>query len=326
MRMRNIIFILLLLALPMPLPAETKALADYQAVFLESMSKIKDAHMARCGAIDQQYRESLTRLRSTVKRKGDLEGFVAVKKEQERFAAAKEVPAESPADASPVIVQVQSEYRRLMAEANHDRRARSAALLTSYLKYLTDLQKEYVMQEDIKRAMEVKKEIDLAQTMLAVEEKEMAKHTEEMLAKTPPKPPPEPKRVGPEITFVQEKSMKLWPKGYKQMHFPQQETEDATSPFEGKPVYFNQKSGRDVVYDIRYHKPVKSVLWKGAAMKDMTIEILDMEGNRVAQGGPYQGGNRWGEYKVEFEPRRDFVLKVSNYVSTWLLIDTLTLE
>ena len=104
------------------------------------------------------------------------------------------------------------------------------------------------------------------------------------------------------------------------MEFPVQEGEDALAPFAGKAMYFNQKTGTDVVYDVRSNRPLKQLRWKGAAMQNMMIEVLDAKNNVVGSGGPYQGGNKWAEFTVAFEPQKQFVLRLRNHVSTWYLI------
>ncbi|MHC4253291.1 MAG: hypothetical protein ACYS9X_29580, partial [Planctomycetota bacterium] len=49
-------------------------------------------------------------------------------------------------------------------------------------------------------------------------------------------------RFGLRIAFVPEKSMKLYPIGHKNMKFPVMETDDATAPFKGKAIYFDQRT------------------------------------------------------------------------------------
>jgi hypothetical protein len=133
-------------------------------------------------------------------------------------------------------------------------------------------------------------------------------------------------KTGLRTVFVADKSMKLYPVGHKEMTFPAMESDDPTGPFQGKPVYFDQRTGKDVVYEIRSDIRLRSVYWKGAAMQQMKIEILDAAGNIVAEGGPYEGGNKWAEFTLEFPPSGRFTLRFRNYVSHWYLIDTIRLQ
>ncbi|HEY3323885.1 MAG TPA: serine/threonine-protein kinase [Planctomycetota bacterium] len=134
------------------------------------------------------------------------------------------------------------------------------------------------------------------------------------------------KTYKPEITFRADESMKMFPSGQKFGEFPVQEGRDPLAPFENKAAYFMQKSGTDVVYDVSSSRPLKQIRWKGAAMQNMTIEILDTKGAVLTTGGPYQGGNRWAEFTVNFEPRKDFVLRFRNHVSVWYLIAEIELK
>ncbi len=126
--------------------------------------------------------------------------------------------------------------------------------------------------------------------------------------------------------FVPEKSMRPFPVGQRQGMFPEQKTDDATGPFRGEAVYFDQKSGTDVVYEIRSGRRLSKLRWKGAAMQQMGIEIQDTAGTVVAKGGPYPGGNVWAEFTLEFPPLSRFTLKLSNHVSVWYLVDTIELK
>jgi len=137
---------------------------------------------------------------------------------------------------------------------------------------------------------------------------------------------PDAKPVRLRIAPLPELSMKPFPVGHKEMFFPAQETVDLLAPFAGKPIYFDQHTGKDVVYEVRSPKALSQLYFKGAAMFELTFEILDLDGKTVAKGGPYKGGNKWGEFTLEFPPLRIFRLKVHNEVSNWLFINNLTFK
>ena len=129
------------------------------------------------------------------------------------------------------------------------------------------------------------------------------------------------------ITFVAGKSMKLYPVGQKFMSFPVQKTQDARGPFVGQGVYFNQKTGKDVVYEIRSARLVHEVHWRGAAMSNMTMEIISGSGKVVARTGPHGGGNVWGTFRVKVPAStgRYFFLRLHNTVSTWYYVQAIKL-
>jgi predicted Ser/Thr protein kinase len=128
------------------------------------------------------------------------------------------------------------------------------------------------------------------------------------------------------IVFVPEESMKPYPVGQRFGMFPEQKSDDALGPFRGEPIYFNQKTGTDVVYQVRSGRKLKRLSWRGAAMVDMTIEILDLAGNVIAKGGPWGGGNTWADFTLDFPPTSRFSLRLRNHIGAWYLVDTVKLE
>ncbi|MEI7900460.1 MAG: prefoldin domain-containing protein [bacterium] len=130
----------------------------------------------------------------------------------------------------------------------------------------------------------------------------------------------------PKVVFKEKDSMPLYPKSTKHGEFPVQKTDDPTGPFSGKAVYFDQRGGKDVVYSIQSISRLKKLHWKGAAMENMTIEILDPNGKSLAMGGPYTGGNIWAEFTVDFPPSNQFLIRIHNNISHWLLIAAIDLE
>jgi hypothetical protein len=129
-------------------------------------------------------------------------------------------------------------------------------------------------------------------------------------------------------TFRPENSMKPYPVGYQQQHFPGYEVDDPTGPFHGKAVYFNQKTGQDALYDVRTTRPTTKITVRMAAMENMTIEVLaNIGGAVIGKTGPHGGGNHWAVFEVEFQrPQRGFAIRFHNEISTWLFIDRIFLE
>lgn len=135
-------------------------------------------------------------------------------------------------------------------------------------------------------------------------------------------------RIRNRLVFLPAKSMKPFAVGKRYSPFPVQQTADALGPFTGKGVYFNQKTGKDVLYEIYSSRRVAAVHYKGAAIFKTTIEVLDPKGTPVAALGPLGGGNRWAQFVLEVPPAagRHFFLRFRNHASTWFYINTLTLQ
>ncbi len=133
-------------------------------------------------------------------------------------------------------------------------------------------------------------------------------------------------RMETRFAFVADKSMKLFPIGHRQTTFPEQKSDDATAVFRGEAIYFNQQTGTDVLYEVRSGRRFRQLSWKGAAVQQMTIEVLDLGGNVLGKGGPWGGGNQWAEFTVDFPPTPRFLIRLKNHISSWYLIDKLELR
>ena len=127
------------------------------------------------------------------------------------------------------------------------------------------------------------------------------------------------------IVFLARKSMAPFKAGRRYDAFPVQKGDDALGPFSGSGVYFDQKTGKDVVYEIRTSRPIRTLYYKGAAIFGTTIEFFSPSGKRIAGMGPLTGGNKWAEFTLKL-PRgagNHVFLKFHNTASHWFYIDTL---
>jgi len=115
--------------------------------------------------------------------------------------------------------------------------------------------------------------------------------------------------------------------GTKHGKFPVQKGANPLSPFSGGGVYFDQKTGKDVVYEIYSSGPIKGIYYKGAAIFDTHIQVFNPRGKLLAGMGPLKGGNSWHEYtlKLPSSAGNHVFLKFRNDASTWFYINTLKL-
>jgi hypothetical protein len=143
-----------------------------------------------------------------------------------------------------------------------------------------------------------------------------------------PSPPAKKAARGRQITFRADKSMQPYPPGTQHGQFPLQASADPRGPFEGQPVYFQQRTGQDVYYEIQWHPPVRQIRYRGAAWQNMTVQVLDPKGKVVAQFGPRGGGNEWLECALEVPPGAGnrFVLRFHNEISAWFFIAAIELR
>jgi len=127
------------------------------------------------------------------------------------------------------------------------------------------------------------------------------------------------------IVFLAKKSMAPFKAGKRFSPFPAQKGDDALGPFSGSGVFFDQKTGKDVIYEIHTSRPIRTMYYKGGAIFNTTIEVFSPSGKRLAGMGPLKGGNKWAEYTLKF-PRtagNHVFLRFHNTASTWFYIDTI---
>ena len=83
---------------------------------------------------------------------------------------------------------------------------------------------------------------------------------------------------------------------------------------------------KDIIESV---KPVKQVHYRGAATFNMTMQILDMQGNIAhATAGPFRIGNKYSEHMINVPEKvgQRFMLRFRNTASTWFYIEKLTLK
>ncbi|MDP6634430.1 MAG: hypothetical protein QGG42_06000 [Phycisphaerae bacterium] len=137
---------------------------------------------------------------------------------------------------------------------------------------------------------------------------------------------PTPKRD--RIIFHAKKSMSPFKAGTRQGKFPVQKGVDCRSPFAGSGIYFDQKTGKEVWYEIFSSSRIKSIYYKGAAIFNTHIQVYSPKGKLLASMGPLKGGNSWYEYTLKLPSgfHNHVFLKFRNDASTWFYINTIKLE
>ena len=131
----------------------------------------------------------------------------------------------------------------------------------------------------------------------------------------------------PRLRFVADKSMPLFPVGTCHGGFPIMESNDALEVFKGNGIFFDQQTDvDDVIFEVQLPKAAKKLNWDGSAAQNLTITITDKKGRVLGKGGPWGGGNRPLQFSVDFRPATEFVVTLSNDVSTWFYIKQLSFE
>jgi len=142
-------------------------LEDYKAIYEKSSGTLDDACVAEKKKALKQYETGLTKLVTSARKAGDLDGLVAGTAEQERFDTTSTVPDSPPEQSSPAIESLRERYHSAVANSESEKAEKNIDLLRKYVKGLKSLQKSHVKSNEIEKAMAVKEEVQRAEFILA---------------------------------------------------------------------------------------------------------------------------------------------------------------
>jgi hypothetical protein len=182
--------------------------ATWQETYAKEVTAPFDAEMAK---LAQQYLAALDASIQKASTSGDLDQTVGWRAERERFAVAKDVPAEDEATAPVALKQLRASWRAQAARLQKDRATRAAAVLARYDAVLAQAQKQLTQTQRIDEALLLKKQREAvaAKWTLAAPPPVVA------VAKVePPKPPVPPagSKATPSATSLQTRTAKLTPR------------------------------------------------------------------------------------------------------------------
>jgi len=147
--------------------AAPETLEDYTARYEEYVAGIEEAHGEALKAALDDYGKALDTVQEALRRKGDLEGWLAAKQEKERFDRERSVPTETGAGLPTFLVGIRDRYRRAVAKADAEKDQKMAGLLKPYITGLDSLKKRLMLEDEMDEAARVHKEIKKAEFILA---------------------------------------------------------------------------------------------------------------------------------------------------------------
>jgi len=187
--------VLCLLSAALIAHSASKTLEDLKAIYDKEAEKIEAAYQETAEAALNNYGKWLGDILESMKKKGDVKGFEATKKEQERFEAEKTVPDDAPTDLPELIMKAQSAYRQEAQRVSRVRDAATLRLVASYSPRLEALKKQLMSDERLDEAKGVQGEIERIGFVAADIESKMPK------AEPKPEPKPDQKREDQRVTL-----------------------------------------------------------------------------------------------------------------------------
>lgn len=155
--------------------AANKKLADYSAAYNKHVQKIEDEYKVGLQTALSKYGKSLNKALTIAKKAGDLEEYLALKKEKDSFVKEKSVPTESPAGIPKILMDIRANYQACTAKAKDGQNRNMASLIRRYISSLNARKRKYVQQDEIDQAIEVKSEIEKVEFILADLDSKMPK-------------------------------------------------------------------------------------------------------------------------------------------------------
>ncbi len=320
-------------------------LKTYKDVYQKESEAILQTFQTKFSDLQLHYQKTLEALRASAQNQGDLTKTKAAIAEMERFQKTNTLPATPDENEIQEIKALQSDYVRQYSILERDMTLQLGTLTSKYDQALDRLQKELVKALKLDEATAVEAEQiqvrnavkGYADQLTALKGPAATNNTVAAISAVHSTSRGSTdalkeiwnmrgKSSRPKVRLIDKDSMPPYAANTRRNDFPVQESDNPTGPFSGKAVYFDQRTGcKDVVYSVQSIRTIKQVHWKGAAMTEMTIEVLDPKGTSLAKCGPYGGGNNWAEFTVDFKPCKQFLIRIRNNASNWFLIDSIDL-
>ena len=149
--------------------AKVGDIISYQNEYAESLKKLDNDNAARVKAWQRSYMTELTALQTAMQKKGDFEGWSAVRDELSRQEDNPTIPEDSLASSPQELVVLQNKFRdnefKVLAEKKKEVRASTLR----YEEKLVNLQKKMTMQGRMEDAAAINLEIKKIKTSLEAE-------------------------------------------------------------------------------------------------------------------------------------------------------------
>ncbi len=130
---------------------------QWQAVFKRDVT---DVHLTELEKLKQQYVAALEAAVTKASSAGDLDGAVALRNEEKRFAGTNLLPEQDEATDSATVKQIRAAVRAQIAKLEKDTAARTKALHAKYDAYLADAQSRLTKAQHLEDALLVKAKRD----------------------------------------------------------------------------------------------------------------------------------------------------------------------
>jgi len=162
--------------------ADETTLPDLRKIYESRAAEIEAAFSNATTTSLQAYGAAIQQAREQYRKQGDLDGLLGATKELERFAKESSCPDTDPKDLSPLIATARAAYCATCAAAEQKKSEYLIELGKAYAARLEELEKQYVKQEEIETAVQVREEAERIKFILA----DLESHRPKQPAPKPP--------------------------------------------------------------------------------------------------------------------------------------------
>ena len=134
-------------------------LESTRTVYQKATEKATTTYIAGLADLQSEYQKQLINLDETLRKKGDLESILAVRKEKNRFAQTKTMPEDAVVQSPAELKALQQKYSKSALSLEDSKNKSLAVLAGPYLQTLEDLKKSLTQNGKIDDALAVKDEI-----------------------------------------------------------------------------------------------------------------------------------------------------------------------
>jgi len=142
-------------------------LAGHKKIYESILEQIERKSAVDMARIKRGYPKAILSIMPTLAKTTELDTILAVKQEQTRATAEKELPARDPPGMPPEVVKILNDSRNAIKDVENQKTQRTIQLMTSYLKSLNMLAKNLLVRNELEKALEVKAEIGKIEFVLA---------------------------------------------------------------------------------------------------------------------------------------------------------------
>lgn len=212
-------------------------LDDLKAKYTEAKQQINLRHTKTSDTCAQAYSSGLTTLEDRFKKSGNLEALLAIRKEIDRFAETKEIPATVETGLSAEVILLRQAHIKALQEASRERDKNHAQLLQQYVPALDGLKKRLTTEDKIADALLVQEEQKDAETSLAFFQDSQSRSAPAVKNQSTPPPAAPSKGLFLHFTFDKERANQITDRSGKRHHGIAHEAESHNDPTRGA-VFF----------------------------------------------------------------------------------------